>query len=258
MSEIVNVIGSIKTKFVGIVEDEKIFRKEANFAVQSLQSNNFLMSCATKNTQALQDAIVNVASLGTTLNPSEKKAYLVPRGGKICLDISYMGLIDLAIKDGAIIFAEARVVRKNDNFKLNAIGEQPTHDFDCFASEESRGEIVGAYCVAKLPSGDYISDTINLDDVERAMKTSESHKAFKSGKAKSSIWNDFKDEMIRKTVVKRASKYWKGSSRLSNAISHLNIENGEGFNKNIIEYGDVKSIDSLLDKPVDCGNAFSN
>ena len=37
------------------------------------------------------------------------------------------------------------------------------------------------------------------------------------------------EEMIKKTVVKQASKYWPTSDRLSKAIHHLNTDAGEGL-----------------------------
>ncbi len=238
MSNIKNAVVKSKDKFMGILPDEKIYRKEANFAMQILQSNGFATGVACKNPQSLIDAITNIASLGVTLNPAEKKAYLVPRGGKICLDISYMGLIDLAVRDGAIVFAQAQIVRATDGFRLNNFGEAPSHDFDCFASDNERGEIVGAYCVAKINSTDFIVETINVDDIKRAKKASTTD----------NVWKSFYGEMVRKTVVKRASKYWKGSAKLANAIEHLNIENGEGFARvgAIEQNTEIKSMDTLL------------
>jgi recombination protein RecT len=38
-----------------------------------------------------------VAAIGITLNPASKLAYLVPRDGMVCLDISYMGLLHRAV-----------------------------------------------------------------------------------------------------------------------------------------------------------------
>ena len=50
-----------------------------------------------------------------------------------------------------------------------------------------------------------------------------------SSKAKNGPWKTHWNEMARKTVVKRAAKYWPTVSRLNNAIEHLNTEGGEGF-----------------------------
>ena len=42
-------------------------------------------------------------------------------------------------------------------------------------------------------------------------------------------WKTDEGEMIKKTVVKRASKMWPKSERLDNTIHLLNTENGEGL-----------------------------
>ncbi|MNR21869.1 recombination and repair protein RecT [compost metagenome] len=49
----------------------------------------------------------------------------------------------------------------------------------------------------------------------------------KSGK--SSPWKTDYGEMAKKTVVKRAYKYWPKNDRLSEAIHHLNTDGGEGL-----------------------------
>ncbi|STS93447.1 RecT protein [Klebsiella grimontii] len=51
-----------------------------------------------------------------SLNPAQKLAYLVPRKGAICLDISYMGLMHIAQQSGAIKWCQSAIVRKNDQF----------------------------------------------------------------------------------------------------------------------------------------------
>ncbi|EON5390422.1 recombinase RecT, partial [Escherichia coli] len=63
--------------------------KESQFAIQQFQKNDFLAKTAQANLPSARNAIINVAAIGITLNPSSKLAYLVPRGGAVCLDISY-------------------------------------------------------------------------------------------------------------------------------------------------------------------------
>lgn len=221
------IVASAKQKFIGIVDDINTFKKEANFAMQAFQSNDYMVKCANQNPESLMNAIVNIASLRTTLNPAEKKAYLVPYGGKkprVDLQISYVGLIDLAIKDGAILWAQSKIVRQNDDFYLTGVDTAPEHRYSPFASEKDRGNIIGVYCVAKFPNGDYLTEVMSVDEVNAIMKRSQS---VKSGT--SSPWSTDFAEMARKTVVKRASKYWKGSSALSNAIHYLNTDGNEGI-----------------------------
>ncbi|MCY1536136.1 RecT family protein [compost metagenome] len=65
---------------------------------------------------------------------------------------------------------------------------------------------------------------MSRDDIDGIMNRSQS---VKSGK--SSPWKTDYGEMAKKTVVKRAYKYWPKTDRLDRAIHHLNTESGEGL-----------------------------
>ena len=47
-----------------------------------------------------------------------------------------------------------------------------------------------------------------------------------TSKAKNGPWKNFWEEMARKTIVKRASKYWPRAERLDNAIHVINEDEG--------------------------------
>lgn len=197
------------------------WEKESQFAIQLLQANDYLANVARQNPAATQNAIINVAAIGVTLNPAMKHAYLVPRKGKVCLDISYMGLIDLACDSGSIRWAQAVIVRKNDNFRLTGLGERPIHDHSPFGD---RGDIVGVYCTAKTSDGDYLTECMSIEDVYKIRDRSESYSKKKQGP-----WVSDPEEMIKKTVVKRAYKYWPKVERLATAIEYQNTYMGEGI-----------------------------
>jgi len=233
------IIASSKESFEKI-DNSGRFVSEANFAIQLLSENDYLLGMALQNQDSLKNAIINIASLKTTLNPSERKAYLVPRGKKVDLTISYMGLIDLAVSDGAILWAQTKLVYSNDEFSIRGYDNAPVHQYNPFSSD--RGELVGVYCVAKYPNGDYITEPMTIEDINSIKLRSSSN-----GKRKTPWDTDF-TEMARKTVVKRASKYWKGSQKLSNAIQYLNNDGGEGidFNKQPSNEDDIKSLKKEL------------
>jgi len=229
---------ALRENFTTVAVDRGInFDKEAGFALQILGASDFMMSVAMSNRQAVENAITNVAAIGISLNPAKKQAYLVPRKVKgammVCLDISYMGLIDLAVASGSILWAQANIVREHDNFIVNGFDKPPTHGHDPFATAAVRGAIKGAYVVIKTPDGEYLTHTMDIDSIYSIRDRSESWKAFKDGKAKSGgPWASDESEMIKKTVVKQAYKYWpktERSGRLDEAIQHLNTEGGEGF-----------------------------
>lgn len=223
MSNITDLVLSTRENFASRLSDKSInFEAEAGFAVQAL-STDYAMGIAMKNKQSVIDAVTNVAAIGISLNPAKKQAYLVPRDGKICLDISYMGLIDLAVATGSIKWAQAAVVYEQDNFELRGYDEPPLHQFNPFAKD--RGDIIGVYCVVKTADDEYLTHSMPIGDVYAIRDRSS--QSFKGGK--SSPWKSDEVEMIKKTCIKQAYKYWPKVERLQEAIHYLNTDSGEGL-----------------------------
>lgn len=218
-----NYVYGAENSFQSVLVDRSLnFEREAGFAIQILTASDYVAKLAAGDRQSVVNAVTNIAAIGISLNPAKKQAYLVPRKGKICLDISYMGLIDLAIQSGSIMWAQAELVHSGDAFTLNGFDRPPTHSYNPFSKE--RGEMVGAYVVVKTHSGDYLTSCMSREDIDAIKSRSESVKA-----GKSSPWDTDYGEMAKKTVVKRAYKYWPKSDRLDQAIHHLNTEGGEGL-----------------------------
>lgn len=215
---IVDFVKSQENLFVGSLADNSVtWGKECQFAIQAFQKNDFLAKTALANPTSAQNAIINVAAIGISLNPASKLAYLVPRDGTVCLDVSYMGLMHIAQATGCIQWGQAKVVYANDTYESNGIDTAPTHKYNAFGE---RGSVVGVYCTVKTSGGDYLTDEMSVSDVEAIRKLS------KAGTSKQGPWVNFWEEMAKKTVVKRASKYWPKAERLDQAIQVLNDEEG--------------------------------
>lgn len=212
-----------RDQFAAVLADKSIsFEREASFAVQILAGNSYALGIAQRSRQSVVNAVVNLAAIGLSLNPAKKQAYLVPRKTGIVLEISYMGLIELAVASGSVRWVKAEVVRQNDSFALCGYDKPPAHSFNPFGGE--RGPVVGVYCVAKTADGDYLTEVMALDEVYAIRDRSEAWKNGQKGP-----WKTDEGEMIRKTVVKRASKYWPKTDRLDQAVHYLNTEGGEGI-----------------------------
>lgn len=238
-----NILG-LKHEFESVLTDRSIsFAKEAEFALQTLRASEYMTQAALNTPSSLRNAIINVAAIGISLNPAQKQAYLVPRKAKIkqdgqsverviiCLDISYMGLVQLALQSGDLRMVVADVVYEGEQFIMHGIDKEPTHERDTFAPHEDR-QIVGAYCTAKTAYGDFMTTTMSRKEIDDIRKTSESWKNEKSRPY--SPWACHYPEMAKKTVIKRAAKLWPKSdrmARLDKAINLLNTENGEGLAK---------------------------
>ena len=213
-----------------LAQTKSVFNKQNNYALkweseclfakQLITKNDFVMKTAANSPDSLQNAIYNVAAIGISLNPATAHAYLVPRDGGICLDISYRGLVKLATDAGAIEWAKPELVYDGDTFEYNGTCTPPTHKTDPFSTDRTWDNLKGAYLVAKLVSGDYMIEVMSKAEIEKIRSTS---------KAGNGPWKTWPEEMAKKSIVKRASKSWpqsNGRERLDRAIEVLNEHEG--------------------------------
>ena len=113
INQVYGLINPLQPEFEQICSEPSIsFKRESEFAMQIFANNDYLAGVAINSPVTTCSAIKNVAAIGITLNPAQKLAYLVPRKGRICLDISYMGLMHIAQQSGAIKWCQSSIVRK--------------------------------------------------------------------------------------------------------------------------------------------------
>lgn len=223
LSPYIRALEGAKDRFVEIIGgDQRAWDSESVFAMQLIMKNDYAMQVANQNPTSVKLAMYNAASTGLTLNPANGYAYLVPRDRAIKLDISYKGLIKIATDTGSVEWARAEVVHENDMFEYNGPAEKPLHKCKPFAGE--RGEIVGVYCIAKVASGDVLTEIMDRAEVEKVRNKSDAWVKKKAGP-----WAEWFSEMCRKAVIKRAQKTWPytdRSDRLAKAIEIANDAEG--------------------------------
>lgn len=241
MNNAMEVISKAEKHFVEInvsSENELIWKSEAHFAMQAVVKNDGLAKAVHKSPDSLKSAVVNVASVGLSLNPATSYAYLVPRDDRVCLDISYKGLIKMATDTGSIIWCRADVVYEADAFEYKGPAAAPVHVADPFSD---RGDVVGVYCIAKTVDGDYLIEVMKESEVQEIKAKSP------SSQSKYSPWNTFENEMRKKSVIKRASKTWPMTDRherLAKVIEYVNKEEGIDFDE--LSEEDIKLFDDYL------------
>jgi recombination protein RecT len=176
----------------------------------------------------MQNAIINIAAIGISLNPALKHAYLVPRkvgqNMAVCLDISYQGLMHIAMQAGVIEWGQAKLVYANDDYENTGIDSAPIHKQKTFGD---KGQVVGVYCTVKTKSGDYLTEEMDIEAIRKVQNTS---------KAKTGPWTTWWDEMARKTVVKRAYKYWPKVESVGQAIEVMNQHEG------LVDFDNMKEV----------------
>jgi len=221
------------------------WEQESQFALQSLQKSERLTQCVP---HTIENAIINVAASGLTLNPADGYAYLVPeyntqtKQNECQLRISFKGLIKAATDSGVIEWVKAEVVHEADTFTYKGVSQEPEHSMNPFSKE--RGEPVGVYCLAKTAKGDFLCDVMSWEEVMKI-----------KGAAKTDmVWKQWPMEMAKKAIIKRAAKQWPksaGSSALHETIQILNNNEGSDPLGNLSEK--AEEILQIIESPGEQG-----
>ena len=174
---------------------EKIFEREKGFAIIAAMENRTLATCTP---ESIFTAVASIALTGLTLNPTLQLAFLIPRGGKCCLDVSYRGMIEILQKSGKIKDIRANVVYEGDKIEYNeGMGDDYYLRHTPVLNRPDNTKIIAAYSIATFPDG---SERFYLMDYKELMK----HKAIAMTK---NVWNAWEDAQCRKTVIRSHYKY---------------------------------------------------
>ena len=186
--------------------------------------------------QAAVNAIVRTPKLGTCdrnsflmslmqleqmgLNPDGRNAHLIPYGSTCTLVVDYKGMVTLALRSDKVLDVHAEVVRKGDIFykKDGRYYHQDDNPFD------TDREIIGYYAFAHLRDGGFVDEAMSKKEVDAIRARS---KASQSGP-----WVTDYNEMAKKTVFKRLSKWLPVTPDLQAAIDRDDEEyrdNGKDF-----------------------------
>ncbi|MBA7475655.1 hypothetical protein ES707_11027 [subsurface metagenome] len=190
------VLTQPKKQFIASGGTEEQFIKEAGFALQVIRNNPYLEKM---DRNSIVDAVVNVALTGLTLNPVLRLGYLVPFGGKLFFQSSYMGKIEILMRTGVVKNIWVNLVYENDLFQMkDGDAREIIHTPEPF---KPRGKVIGGYWVAVLQSDEKMMGTMTRERIDEIKSRSE---AVKSGKG--SPWDTDFEEMAKKTIVNNAFK----------------------------------------------------
>lgn len=204
--------------------DPTTILKECNYAMQMFNKNDYLNK---STTASKQQAVLNVAQIGLTLNPVLKLAYLVPRSsnGKVeCfLEPSYQGLVKLVTDTGSAKSVSSQVVFAGDVFEVSLGTETRITHIPKFETET----FTHVYAVATLSDGSKMIEVMTASQINDIRDCSESYKSFKKGSVKSCIWESHYTEMARKTVVKRLVKSLPKTEMWDKLGAAIDIDNSD-------------------------------
>lgn len=159
--------------------------------------------------QSIYESLLKCAADG--LLPDGREAALVKfntkDGDRWVNKAQYMpmvaGIMKKARNSGEIAAIYCHVVYANDVFKVSLVtdGVPVTHE----PAMGDRGDVVGAYALCRFKDGTWsqpeIMDVAQINAIRKRSKT-----------ADKGPWASDWSEMARKTVIKRAAKYWPSST----------------------------------------------
>lgn len=170
---------------------------------------------------ATQDSIyessIKLAYLG--LYPDGRQGHLLPynnrKAGTVECQamIDYKGFIELAYRSGEVVSIHADVIYEGDVFEVD-LGHVKRHVPWFFRKDsdkpEYKGKCIGAFCLIKMKHSEKheVMDIQQLDSIRSRSQSRDS-----------GPWVTDTDEMRKKTVFRRASKWIPISSEVSAALA---------------------------------------
>jgi recombination protein RecT len=178
--------------------------KFVRVAVTAVQNNKQLLDC---DRNSLYSSCMKCATDG--LVPDGREAALVKFGNTVAYMPMLAGVLKKVRNSGELASIAAQIVYKNDPFKfwVDGDGEHLNHEPLMFGD---RGEMIGAYALAKTKHGDVYIEVMPKAEMEKVRSVSRAKNA--------GPWVDWYDEMAKKTVIRRLSKRLPMSTDLEQVI----------------------------------------
>lgn len=173
----------------------------------------------------LLQAISKAAADGLILDGREA-ALVIDYNGEAQYRPMMRGLLKLAYNSVRVKSISVQIACENDEFEY-VLGddERINHRINF---KTARGSVVAVYAIATLDGGEVMREVMTVDQVNAIRDRSDAYRAFKANKIKSTPWSTDWEEMARKTVFRRLSKYLPSSTdkedRLHQAVERIDEE----------------------------------
>ncbi len=240
-----SIIQESKRRFT--VQNQKTgmlsFAAEARYALEKIVNSKSLLKC---DPETLKDSMVHLAAVGLSLNPAAQQMALIPRWNtkrntyECTASPMYRGLMKLATDTGLInnITAEVVYAFEDENFDVD-LGSKPylRHKPKYTADPSERvidlvnlknNRMIAAYCIAHLRDSEWPHITVmDLSEVLTIANSSDAFNPRDKKKKPSGPWAYWTGEMVKKAVIRRASKQWPLSddSRYQRLLLAIEVDN---------------------------------
>jgi len=141
-------------------------------------------------------AVTEACQMGLVPDSVQGLGYLVPFNKKCTLIPGYRGLIMLVRQSGLVNSIQTSEIKENDKHSVKkGTAWRLDHEIDI---TKDRGKTIGYYASAVLPGGVADFEVMSESDVEEFM--------LKIGKKSSEVWKQWREEMAKKTCIRKLCK----------------------------------------------------
>ena len=150
------------------------------------------------------NCLIQLSTVG--LEPDGRNAHLIPYGKECTLIIDYKGIVTCVRRSGEVSDIHADVVCENDQFEFD-MGKVTKHIRDL---KKPRGAMYAAYSKVVFKDGEVSYDVMDKPEIDAIRK--------RSAAGKSGPWVTDYNEMAKKTVFRRHSKWLPFSPEVQRVI----------------------------------------
>jgi len=192
----------MKAQFAAALPKHLTPERFCRVAITALTRTPKLAECTQ---ESFFKCLLDLSALG--IEPDGRRAHLIPYGRECTLILDYKGIAELVMRSGEVSSIHADKVCDADFFAFN-LGKVEQHRID-FRNE--RGEAYAYYCIVRFKDGCEKHEVMSRREVEAVRKRSRA-----SG---SGPWVTDFDEMAKKTVFRRVSKWLPLSPEIRDAVA---------------------------------------
>lgn len=205
---------AFKSEIARVLPSHLTAERMARVAVTALMKTPKLQQCTQ---ESFFNCMLNLSQWG--LEPDGRRAHLIPyenrKNGTVeCqVIVDYKGIVELVFRSGVTKTIHADVVHRGDEFEYESGAVKrhvPWFLRDPAERPKERGEVYAVYCVVQLAGRLQKHEIMSVEEVEGIRKRSRS--------GNSGPWVTDWNEMAKKTVFRRASKWLPWSAEIRDVL----------------------------------------
>jgi recombination protein RecT len=211
VDELKSIVGKMQSQFMAaLATDEKRAERFTRIAQTAISMDPKLAEC---ERSSVLGSFMQVAQLKLELDKNVGHCSIVRRWNPklkrevATVTVEYKGYIEMARRSNEIASLMTGVVHQNDQYsrRITLKGEE----FEHVPATGDRGPWTRVYSLVHFKSGGYHLEVMTREEVlDIRDQYSDGWKAYKDGKISTTPWASAETEMGRKTVIRRARKYW--------------------------------------------------